>query len=343
MKKILFVCQGLYGGGAEKVVVNLSNHLINKGYFVAIAATVIEKSYPINKDVQIRKLHGGHLGIIISLRKICCEINPDVVIAMGTFYNYSAILASPKQSVVIGSERTDPVVSGKGFFKRRFRNILYKRADHMVFQTPDALAYFPEKIRIKGVVIPNPLPEDLPQPYDGIREKKVVNFCRLTPAKNLPLLIESFCEFHITHPEYSLHIYGDGPLRDTLQDIINQKSCSDSIMLHPNQAGILEIIKDSAMFVSSSSWEGLSNSMLEAMAIGLPTICTDCPCGGAKMIIKDMDNGILVKNGDVGGLYKAMTKMADDEELAKNLSSNAIKIREELSIAKIAEKWEKLF
>lgn len=97
------------------------------------------------------------------------------------------------------------------------------------------------------------------------------------------------------------------------------------------------------MFVSSSSFEGLSNSMLEAMAIGLPTICTDCPCGGARMIIINGVNGILVPNGDKDALAQAMAQVADDSKLAAYLSKNAMKIREDLSIKKIARLWEKLF
>lgn len=343
MKKLLFVCNGLYGGGAERVVARLSKYFANSGFEVFIAAIKTDRRYDIDKLVQIKQLSKGYFGCIKSLKNICQEIQPNIMIAMGTFFNYCAILSKNKGCIVIGSERTDPSVSGKGFFKQHFRNLMYRFADHLVFQTPDALSYFPRKIKKLGTVIPNPVTSDLPKPFKGPRVAKVVNFCRLTNAKNLPLLFESFLVFHSSHPEFKLDIYGDGPLREMLQVIIEKNGASDIIVLHPNQENVLEVVKDAAMFVSSSSFEGLSNTMIESMAIGLPTICTDCPCGGAKMIINDGVNGILVPNGDKLALVKAMTRIADDKELAVRLSVNAVKIRETLSIEMIAKMWEKLF
>ena len=97
------------------------------------------------------------------------------------------------------------------------------------------------------------------------------------------------------------------------------------------------------MFVSSSDYEGLSNSMLEAMAIGLPTICTDCPCGGARMVIKNGKNGLLVPVRDRASMKDAMKRIAESDVFSCSLSKQASKVREELSIEKIAELWEKLF
>ena len=93
------------------------------------------------------------------------------------------------------------------------------------------------------------------------------------------------------------------------------------------------------MFVSSSDYEGISNSMIEAMAIGLPTICTDCPAGGARAIIKDHENGILVPVNDVEAMYKAMKEIAENEELAEKISFNGTKLKEELSVDKIVNQW----
>ena len=96
------------------------------------------------------------------------------------------------------------------------------------------------------------------------------------------------------------------------------------------------------MFVSSSDYEGLSNSMLEAMAIGLPTVCTDCPVGGARMVIRDGENGLLVPVGDREALAAAMCRVADDRALAETLSQNGRTLREKLSIGVIADEWERL-
>lgn len=117
----------------------------------------------------------------------------------------------------------------------------------------------------------------------------------------------------------------------------------DAVTLLPNCADVHERVIKSSMFVSSSDYEGLSNSMLEAMAIGLPTICTDCPCGGARMIIKNGENGLIVPAGDRVALTEAMKKIAMDQQLSRHLSREAQKIRTELSLDNIAERWESLF
>ena len=93
------------------------------------------------------------------------------------------------------------------------------------------------------------------------------------------------------------------------------------------------------MFVSSSDYEGMSNSMLEAMALGLPVICTDCPAGGARAVIRNGENGILTPVGDANALYLAMKNLAETPDFAETLGKNAVKIRTEQSVEKIIEKW----
>ena len=101
------------------------------------------------------------------------------------------------------------------------------------------------------------------------------------------------------------------------------------------------VIKD-AMYVNSSDYEGISNAMLEAMAIGMPVVCTDCPIGGAKATINNGENGLLVPIQNPEALASAMNRMIEDNELADKLSHNASQIREELSLDKITEKWMQL-
>ena len=96
------------------------------------------------------------------------------------------------------------------------------------------------------------------------------------------------------------------------------------------------------MYVNSSDSEGLSNAMLEALAIGLPCICTDCPVGGARATVKDGENGILVPVGDETALAAAMTRIAEDPALAAKLSANAALLREALSQERVTERWAAL-
>lgn len=93
------------------------------------------------------------------------------------------------------------------------------------------------------------------------------------------------------------------------------------------------------MFVLSSDYEGISNSMIEALAMGIPVISTDCPAGGSRMYIKNNENGILVPVGDKKALAEAMMKLAGNPEFAKQLSVNALKVKEQYALEKIADRF----
>ena len=135
------------------------------------------------------------------------------------------------------------------------------------------------------------------------------------------MAINAFEKFYNKNPEYKFTIYGDGPLRESLEKAIKEKELENVINLPGFSKNIIEDIKKAGIYISSSDFEGISNAMLEAMAMGIPTVCTDCPIGGAKMTIRAMD------------------KVANDSTFAKEISENAITIREELSIDKILDKW----
>ena len=93
------------------------------------------------------------------------------------------------------------------------------------------------------------------------------------------------------------------------------------------------------MYVLSSDYEGISNSMLEAMALGLPVIATDCPIGGSRMYIRDGENGFLVPVGDAEALARAMGRLADEPALGEKFGREAVKLREGLTTAKIADRF----
>ena len=166
-----------------------------------------------------------------------------------------------------------------------------------------------------------------------------MNFCRIEPQKNLKLLINAFAKVLSEFPEYTLDIYGEGSEKETLKEYVKKLGIDEKVIFHNFSVNIHQEILKAAVFVSSSDFEGISNSMLEAMAIGIPTICTDCPPGGARATIRNEENGILVPVGSVEELTTAIKKVLSSEELMKKLSINSSKIKEELNVKNIAEKW----
>lgn len=342
---IVFLCNCLHNGGAQRVLVSIANYMAEHGYSVSIIASIDNGSYALNPNIKITYIgNGNYLSYIKGARKEIKQIKPHAVISFEYFFNLMAsIICLGTNSKLIISERNDPARVGSGFIKDIVRNLLYRLAEVLVCQTPDAKAYFPEYIKKKTVVIPNPLKPNLPLKKTLERRKEVVTFCRLNAQKNLPMLLQAFKSFHNVHSDYKLSIYGDGEEKDNLRTMIVELSLQESVELHPAEDNVHEKVIDAAMFVLPSDYEGLSNSMLEAIAIGLPSICTDCPCGGARMIIKDGTNGKLIPVGDTNALVSAMTAIAEHPELGQLYSVEGQKLRKELSVDNISKKWISLF
>lgn len=346
MKKILFIVNGISTGGAEKVVVLLANSLSKINYDVTILAFCkANHSYDVSKDVKILYANNNNscfidkLNRIRNIRNTIIKNNIDVVVAFSTHFVLSSIIANFKvNKKLIGSERNDPS-KVKNIFIKIARDILYKKLDYLVCQTYDAKKYFSKHIQRKSIVIKNPLSNKLPERYEGKRENRIVSFSRFEPQKNITMLIDAFEIFHKEFDNYTLELYGDGSEKSKIIDYVKEKNLMDCIKISPFCIDIHERVLKAKMFVLASNYEGLSNSMIEAMAIGLPTICTDCPCGGARMMIKNGVNGLLVKVGDTIELYEKMKLIATDNELCNLLSINATKIKTELAEDEIINKW----
>lgn len=342
--KIVFITHALAGGGSEHVLSILANYFSNVGYEVSIISrTQKDNQYYVNKSVYIEYIKTkSHISFILKARNFVKKVKPSTVISFEYFYNMCSCLICFNLPIrLIISERNDPARVGSGFIKGTLRNLLYRLPDILVCQTEDAKKFFPSYIQKKSVIILNPVMPGLPQPYKGPREKVIVNFCRLNKQKNLSLLIRAFNDFRTFYPDYILHIYGDGPEKASILQLIDSLELNNFVSVFPNCSDIHKRILNASMYISTSDFEGLSNSMLEALAIGLPTICTDCPCGGARMVIEDGVNGILIPVGDKKALVEKMCILAKDSNISNMLSQNAAIMREKLDMNTICKEWKK--
>lgn len=345
--KILFTIGQLSNGGAERVVSILASEFSTRHEVEIVTLISPERVYNIPETVKYTfvdsKTSNRVIRIIRRYKGLKKEINtflPDIIISFTTEINIYSILArNHKKTPLIISERNDPYNDPPSRITRKIRDAVYKWADGYVFQTEDARDYFKDLITGDQIVIPNPVKQDLPNALITSKEKKIVTVSRLYPQKNIELLIDAFSEVKKLHPEYKLEIYGDGPLRNNLEDRVNSLQLSRDITFEGFCNNVHSRIANASIFCLVSDYEGMSNAMLEALAMGLPTICTDCPIGGAKMLIRDHENGILIPVGDKDKLVDSINQLIENTELGCNLGERAIKLKDELAPNVIANKW----
>lgn len=346
MKKVVFVSNVIGNGGAGRVMAIIADYFVEKGIDVTLCSFLDNyETYEINPKVKqaiIKKDFKGLFGKIqriLKLRKFIKKHQDATIIAFEYFVNMEAIVATcGLKNRIIVSERNSPDILDKRKNLKILRDILYRYTDVLVCQTAEAKEYFSEYIQGKTVIIPNPIKSDLPY-YEGIRKKEITTFCRVEKQKNLKMLIDAFEMLLKDHKEYVLSIYGDGSEKKDLIEYVGAKGLEKKVIFYPFDMDIHDKIVDCEMYVSTSDFEGLSNSMLEAMGMGMPVVCTDCKGGGARMIIKNGINGILVPVKDTVAFYQGMKYLLDNKDKAREIGKNAMSVKDDLSVDNICRRW----
>ncbi|MGI5977403.1 MAG: glycosyltransferase family 4 protein [Candidatus Limivicinus sp.] len=351
MNITLFI-SSLYGGGAERVTCSLANYLAGRGHEVEILTMAeTENSYQLNGEVSVQallymrerkgKLYNNVLRITRLRQYMKKHTEKDVYIVMLPIPTVLLLsLRSATKAKIIASERVSP--AAYDFIKTKALRRLAPRADGFVFQTQEALEWYGESVKhVRTAVIPNAINRQFLRPrYKGERKKNIVAAGRLSKQKNFELLIRAFKKITPDCPDYKLIIYGEGGLRKELEALIKENGLEDLVSLPGNTTEIIEKIQDASLFVLSSDYEGMPNALMEAMALGLPCISTDCPCGGPRFLIENGINGLLVPVGDEDKLSEAIKKILNNPQLADKFGTEASKISGRLDPDKIYGQWE---
>lgn len=338
----------MYGGGAERVIAQLTNYFVSRDVDCKIIMTDDEPvGYQLDDRIKISAIGKKSDNKLIdrikrykAVKKIVKTEKPDLVLSMpedtGIYVLWG--LLGVKVPVYV-SERNNPWVMPDVRITRILRKLMYPRAKGIIFQTEMAKSFFSKGIQKKGVVLPNPVDDKrIPQPYKGEREKVIVGAGRLSKQKNFPLLINAFSEFVNQFPDYRLVIYGEGPDRQKLEELVASLGLQDKVELPGRKENLPELMNSKAMFVLSSDYEGMPNVLIEAMCMGMPVISTDCPSGGPRELIQDRKNGMLVPVDSQEELFKAMCYMAEEDH-SEIMGSEAYKLREKLTSKTVFEDW----
>lgn len=354
--KIVFHLNCLDQGGAERVVTTLANRFIEEHDVILATMWVAENEYEI--DSRIRRVHVGltekqekktRFGKIIdrnlNLRKFLKQEKPDIVIAFAQKANYRALIASLGTKIpVIVSVRTNPYLHYTHLSDKILIPLLYPKAAGNVFQTIGAKEFFAAKIQEKSRIILNPInPKYLNVPKAEVRKKEVVQSGRIVDFKNQLMLIEAFVLVHEKHPDYVLKIYGTDSKDGTwelLEECIEKNNAREYVFLMGGSNKLEKDLPSASVFAFSSDWEGLPNALMEAMAMGLPIVATDCPCGGPATLITDEKNGLLVPIKDKYAMAEGINRLIENPVFAERLGDEARRIVNVANTEEICKQWE---
>lgn len=346
--RVLFVTEDLANGGSERVISVLANGFAEE-HESAVAAIRWDKVtykldskvkyYPFKDDNKgkIQRTIGRFSFLIHTIR----EFKPDIVVAFDTIpISYSYVCCKLTKQKLVVSERADPERhKGRGII-----SILYfkafEKSSGAVFQTEDAKHYFSPNTQQKSIVIPNPINDEfVTERYHGERAKEIVTACRLTAQKNIRLFIDIVSEVTKKYPDYKGIVYGEGPDLEKLQAYAKEQNAEEYIVFAGKVSNIKEKIYKSQFYLCTSDFEGISNSMLEAMALGLNVISTDCPMGGARMAITSGIDGMLFPVGDKERGTAAIIHLIEDPLKSEAIGEETVKICDRWSSRKITAEW----
>ena len=370
--KILYLINSTFNpGGMERVLLNKVSYLVEKKGWDVTVVTTDQKDrlpfYPFPEEVKmidlginysddngkpfLKKLSGYlrrrrlHEKLFRALLE---QIKPDIV---DCFYPGECSFVP---SIKDGSRKVMELHQSKLFHHQYNRSglmgladkvravmdgRLVRRFDRFVVLTKEDAQMWGEMPGIR--VIPNAA-GFIGDKYSDCKAKRVIAVGRLDYQKSFDRLVLIWEKVHRQMPDWRLDIFGQGEWKDMLQQMIDRCGLQDCIRLNSPVKNIGKEYSESSMLVMSSHYEGFPMVMIEAMACGLPAVSFDFRCG-PRDIIRDGENGLIVKDGDIDGFAEAMISLMKDDGLRHRMGEAAKAVVDIYSQEKVMGMWCNMF
>jgi len=357
---LLFVIKTLdsRGGGAERVLADVSSELVQRGHRLTILSFDSPGSsdfYPVDPRIERVKVGIGSAkdrsrltetaARILALRKETRKLQPDVAIGfMHSGYIPLALALLGTGVPLIASEHIDYSHYRTVPFQGLTIRTVSSRFTSMTAITERVRLGFPAALRRKMVVIPNPVTAALERRADPIggRNKVLLSVGRLFDQKDHRTLIAAFAALASRHPQWRLRIVGEGELRADLEKQVEELGLESRIELPGVITGISAEYIGAQLFVLPSKYESFGLATAEALAHGLPAVgFADCP--GTNELIQHKVNGLLAQGRNrVKALADALDTLMSSEELRESYGAAGPQSVRGFSIAAVSDRWESL-
>jgi len=367
--KIVYCLAGTFNaGGMERVLANKANQLAQLGHQLTIVTTDQAGKKPyFELDSRISQIDlainynsvKGLLRKLLSyplkqrlhqarLNEMLMRLQADVVISM---FDHEAPLLSKlkdgsKKVLEIHFSRYKRLqYARKGLWRlidqyRNWQDLALTRSyDRFVVLTREDQSYWGDLPNI--MVIPNANTFS-PVETATLDDKRVIAVGRYDAQKAFDELILAWVKVYDRHPDWSLKLFGQGPLRPVLHKLIADNGLEAVVQLCDPVQDIAPEYLRSAMLVMSSRYEGLPMAMLEAQACGLPLVAYACKCG-PRDIIQEGRNGYLIAVGDRDALAEKINILIENPLLRKEMGASSRILSSNYTPDAVMQQWLTLF
>ncbi len=370
--RITTVIEGLSGGGAERVCVNLANAWAVRGWDVTILTVSDRRAPAYAVDSRVRRRHIGwkrgadpkelnansiapllrglhgvacfeiiwEMPLLAMLRYAILATTPNVVVSFLDFTNVKVLAAMHETGIpVIACEQTDVSQFSIGDWQDT-REALYRHASAVVAPDP-TIAEWLRRHGARAYAIPNPLnaPPSIRVERTGGR-RRLVTLMRLSQEKRPDLLVNAFASIAGDFPEWDLEIYGVGPMREDLAELIDELA-PGRITLRGFTDTPYEVLSSADLFVSASWIEGFGNAIWEALACGVPVVAMECGAAG-RSLVRDGIDGLIVDSDSPEALAAALASLMGNDAARQTMAARAPEVVTRFSIESALEKWDAL-
>lgn len=357
---ILFLIADMQGGGAQRVASILCNAWAARGDKVTMVTNEspdTQSFYPLSDDIDKTGLNLlsssqnstgkgllSNFKRIVRVSKLIRDIKPDVVLCFG--YDVSVIgtlAALGLHKNVLACERSDPALYPSAGIWQKLRDFAYGKAARVIVQTQDA-ADVCNRLNSNVDIIPNPV---IRPDTDGDADIKapasryIATMGRMSNEKGHDILIDAFATIAQRHKDVDLLLIGDGPNRPAYEAMADNAGLAGRVHFAGQSKNPFPVLKQAAVFVLPSRFEGFPNALAEAMALGLPCVSTSSAVG-AKALVDYGRNGLIVPGEDPAAMAEAIDSLLSDEVFAKQLGDCAAEVTDYLGLANVLEMWDRV-
>jgi glycosyltransferase involved in cell wall biosynthesis len=378
-KNIVFVLNEYNGhGGAQRVASILAHDFVQDGHNVAVLSINKQKDAPsyFSEEIPVHVVHKDNYRAplpkklstslkALNIKTIFSELKRRTqllkkqkeVLKFFDKYEEEEVLVIVIQ--VWGMQWIEPLLYRKNIKiigqshesyiaaknSHRYKRLLryYRQVSKFLLLTQKDADHF-ENLGFSNVgVMYNPSPFRQSNNSDKLyANKTIVSTGRLVDDKGFDVLIESFSRVAKDLPEWKLHIYGDGPSKKYLSNLIGILGMEKQIFLKGQTKDIEGALSSASFFVLSSKAEGLPMSLIEAQSCGLPCISTDC-APGIREIINEYKDGFVTPVGDIPLIARHIKRLALDQNLYHSFSEFAFESSKKFEKDFIKHQWYDLF